>query len=412
MRSLAFCCLPFAVAAGCSPGTPVTMTAPADMAVAPPDLEIPYPAPRPMMPTAQSSGGPVMAAPRFVAISFANDPLQSSIDDFVAKLAASSTYWSGTTAEYGVGPATALPPIHSSDVPTARLTDSAIRTWLNNQIQMTPGFPQPDANTIYALFYTDAVTVTFEGGASCQQFQGYHGDYQLSGKYVTYAVMARCPPPVSSVTVLDNLTATASHEFIEAATDPLAIDNPAWASVDDDHAAWMLLAGGEVGDLCAAFPDSFYRPADLPYLVQRTWSNARAAAGHDPCEPDGTEPYFNSAPVLKDTIPVSVFGDPDVPALGVHIPVGQSATVELDLYSDAPTSGPWTVSALDVGSAFMGGAPELSFSFDKTQGQNGDKIQMTITALKASQDPSGASLFWIESDLGQQSTVWLGLVGN
>jgi hypothetical protein len=95
---------------------------------------------------------------------------------------------------------------------------------------------------------------------------------------------------------------------------------------------------------------------------------------------------------------------------GVHIPVGQSATVELDLYSDAPTSGPWHLSAVDFASAFMGQPPELSFSFDATQGQNGDKVHLTIKALKAS--ALGASNFWIQSDLGQSSTVWLGVVGN
>jgi hypothetical protein len=96
---------------------------------------------------------------------------------------------------------------------------------------------------------------------------------------------------------------------------------------------------------------------------------------------------------------------------GVHVPIGTSRTIEVDLYSDGPTSGPWTVSALDLSSTFFGAnQPTLSFSFDKTRGQNGDKLQLTINALAAG--PLGASPFWIESDLGKASKFWVGVVGN
>ena len=52
----------------------------------------------------------------------------------------------------------------------------------------------------------------------------------------------------------------------------------------------------------------------------------------------------------------------------------------------------------------------LALSFDKTTGQNGDIIQMTITVVK--KGSAGAEPFWIQSTLGTQKTVWLGLVGN
>jgi hypothetical protein len=171
-----------------------------------------------------------------------------------------------------------------------------------------------------------------------------------------------------------------------------------------------LLGGTEIGDLCDAFPNVFYKPADLPYLVQRMWSNAAAAASHDPCEPNGASPYFSSAPVLADTVSGSAPGFGPYTTKGVKIPVGQSKTVILDLYSDAPTGGPWTISAIDIDSTFFGQSPELSFSFDKTQGQNGDTVQMTIQVLAAGQ--GNVEPFWIQSDLGNTTSVWLGLVGN
>lgn len=373
-----------------------------------PDLA-PFAAPHADAPQAQTSGGPVMANPKFLAISFDGDLDQAMIDAFVTQLAPSN-YWANAVKEYGVGAATVLTPIHIATAPTASQTQDGVAMWLKDQIMNTAGFPAPDDNTIYTIFYPANVQISGPFGFSCATFNGYHDDFQLaSGQYVTYAVVPRCPPPVQGLTSFDMLTATGSHEFIEAATDPVASDNPAWDHVDDAHAAWAMVGGGgEIGDLCAGFPGVFYQPADLPFLVQRVWSNAAAAAGHDPCQPGGVSPYFNSAAVVSDDVEVAIpFA---VLSKGVKIPVGSSAMVELDLFSDAPTSGPWTVKAIDFASTFMGQPTELKFAFDKTQGQNGDKIQMTITAAKAAS--MGASPFWIQSDLGNTSTVWLGVVGQ
>jgi hypothetical protein len=95
---------------------------------------------------------------------------------------------------------------------------------------------------------------------------------------------------------------------------------------------------------------------------------------------------------------------------GVQIPIGSSKTIDLDLYSDAPTSGPWTVSAYDLTSDFFGEPPALSFGFDKATGQNGDVLHLTITAMATS--PMGAAPFWVQCDLGASTTRWVGVVGN
>lgn len=402
---------------GCSSNdsTPVTDsgapdTSPADSS--PADAAVPYPAPHAAMPTLVSSMGPVMAAPKFVPITFKGDPLVTDIDDFMAKMGTAKQYWAGATAEYGVGPASTLPPIHSTDTPAATVLDSDIQAWLTTQINTNMSFPQPDANTLYSLFYADNITVSMGGGIGCQDFEGYHNDFEISpGKFVIYSVTPRCPPPVKKDTLTDMMAAITSHELIEAATDPLPTDKPAYINVDADHAGWALITGGtENGDLCAPFPGVFSRTMpDITYLVQRTWSNASAAASHDPCAPNGVSPYFNSAPVLNDTITVAPNGT-KIKTKGVIIPVGQSKQVELDLYSDAPTSGPWTVSAIDYLSVYRGAPATLSFAFDKTTGRNGDVIQMTITVNK--KGAGGVEPFWIQNTLGTQTTVWLGVVGN
>jgi hypothetical protein len=361
------------------------------------------------MPQAITGNGPVMTAPKVVEITFMGDTLQASIDTFVSQIVAAK-YWDGATAEYGVGALSALPAQHLAETAAASLTDAEVQQWLTTKINGGAGFPQPDGNTIYTIFYPSTTVVTLDGGTLCNDFEGYHSDYAISGStYVTYAVIGRCPPPVAGLAEIDEVTAEASHELVEAATDPLPVDDPAYVEVAPANAAWELLGGGEIGDLCAPFPDSFYDPAGITTLVQRVWSNKAAAQSHDPCQPDGNSPYFNSAPVQNDMITVTSSPIGPFTAKGVKIPVGSSATVELDLYSDGPTSGPWKVSVLDAGT-FLGAATTLSFQLDKTTGQNGDKIHLTIKALGKSS--LGASPFWVQSDLGSVSTVWIGLVGN
>ena len=366
-----------------------------------------YPAAHSAMPQAVNSGGAVIASPKLVAISFQGDTLQPAVDAFASQLVSSPNYWKGAVSEYGVGALTQVA-YHANEAAATSLADSDVRAWLTNKIQNDATFPKPDASTIYTLFYPKGTTVTSLGGTTCNEFQGYHDSYALDASTnVIYAIVPRCaPPPVQGVTDADQMTAEASHEVVEAATDPLPSVKPAYITVDANSHAWELLAGGEIGDLCGAYPNVFYVPTGFDHLMQRVWSNANAAAGHDPCQPDAPTPYFNSAPVFADTISIQDSGKL-IKTQGVKIPVGQSVTIELDLYSDAPTSGPWTVSVVDITSAFFGGQPALQFTLDQTTGQNGDKLNLTIKYLRP---VSGGAPFWIQNDLGSAQTFWLGAV--
>ncbi len=373
------------------------------------DAAIAYPAPHSPMPQVVNSGGSVIASPKLVAISFMNDPLQPDVDKFASDLVSSPNYWKGAVSEYGVG-AIAQSVYHANETAAASLADADVRTWLTDKIQNDATFPKPDESTIYALFYPSGTNVTSLGGVTCEEFQGYHDSFPLgSSGDVIYAIVPRCaPPPVQGVTDADQMTAEASHEVIEAATDPLPSSKPAYITVDANSHAWELLAGGEIGDLCGAYPNVFYVPTGFDHLMQRVWSNANAAAGHDPCEPDAPSPYFNSAPVMGDTITLDVDGI-STKTQGVKLAVGAETTIELDLYSDGPTSGPWTVSAVDISSAFLGEKPALQFTFDQTTGQNGDKLNLTIKYLRP---VLGGAPFWIQNDLGSAQTFWAGAVNN
>jgi hypothetical protein len=110
-------------------------------------------------------------------------------------------------------------------------------------------------------------------------------------------------------------------------------------------------------------------------------------------------PYFASAPIMNDDV-TTTLGT----TKGIKVSSGDSATVEVDLFSDGPI-GPWSVAA----AVYPGNTPAgaLTFAFDKTTGQNGDKLHLTVTPHQ-----SGAIPFVLTSTLGMKQSIWMGLVGQ
>jgi hypothetical protein len=368
-----------------------------------------YPAFKVDAPQVVTGGGAVLATPKVVPVYFSNDSstFTDSVTTFLGKMAA-STYWGPSITEYGVGALSIATPVQLAEAAPTTIDDSAIQTWLASKLTDAT-LPAPDANTVYVLFYPSATTsITLQGETSCQQFGGYHSDIAYKTTDVAYAVIPRCAK-FGGLTGLDAVSATTSHEVIEASTDPYPSTQgtAAYGQVDDNHIIWMfVLGGGETGDMCAQNQDSFYAPTDIGNYVQRTWSNASAKAGHNPCLPSSGQAYFNSMPVLTDKLSL---GGGQLVTKGVTIPVGQEKTIEVDLFSDAATGGPWQVSATDT-ATLQNQAPELQFTWDRTSGQNGEKLHLTIKVLKASQ--YNAEGFIITSRLGARENLWIGTVGN
>jgi hypothetical protein len=377
-----------------------------------------YPAPHPTPPTVITGDGPVLGSPRLVPVFFSNeDPTyQASLTDFVANIGTGS-YWTATTSEYSVGPATSTAPVILTEAAPAMLADSDIQTWLAGKLDGNdPLWPVADDNTLYVLFYPSGTSISLASQGmtaySCQTFGGYHDAITLDTNHaslnVAYAVVPQCGD-FDGIHGADAVSAAGSHEIIEGSTDPYPSIDPAWAQTDNAHIYWDLaLGGGEVGDMCAQFPGVFTKFAGLNHTVQRTWSNKAALAGHDPCVPElPGEVYFNSVPVLPDNITVNL-GE-SITMKGVKIPVGSSKTIDIDLFSDGPTGGPWEVSAQDY-NELMGEKASMTFSFDRTSGQNGEILHLTITSIAASQ--YGLGIFLLTSSLGQTTSAWVGLVGN
>lgn len=366
-----------------------------------------YPAYRPSVPQIVKGTGSVMAAPKVRPVYFAGETLATQIDTGTAAWLASPT-WTAQTSEYGVGAAT-LSSITLTESPPSMLTDAQIQAWLQAKLGAPvgdagadagdggadPAFGATDSATLasemFLLFYPAGTQITFGGSQSCSSFGSYHSSTSVLGKNVAYAVIPRCSA------TLPALEANVVFETIAIATDPYPTVAPAYDGFDPDHTAWTAVGfGSEVAHPCSQLAGV---TLDGGFVASRTWSNAAIAALHDPCLPvDGT-PYFASVPIMTDVVHATA----NVATKGVKVAVGQSKTIEVQLFSDGPTSGPWTVSAKIA----PGSPPNATFAFDRTTGQNGEKLHLTVTATAA-----GTTAFIVTSTLGTRHTFWAGFVGQ
>ena len=398
-----------------------------------PFVDAPYPAFAYEVPQVENRGGPVLTNALFVPVVFPGETLSQPIAVFMSAVGRSQ-YWASIGTEYGVGPATSVAPVSVTAAPGPNITDPGVQSFLAQAIASDPRFgalgpatdagisashpdAAPPANVVYVLFYPPGTTITATSlGTSCVDFAGYHGSFVLpNGNGVTYVVIPRCAS-LNGLSGIDEVTAIASHELIESATNPDQND-PAFVGTDIDHFAWAFVVGdGEVADMCSVLKDAYAHPAEADlsaFTVSRSWSNQAASAGSDPCVPHapGEGAYFNAVPEATE-VPFVADGQ-SYQTLGTRIAVGQTKTVEVDLASQGPTGGAWSVSLLDYGAAY-GNPKVLDLTLTgATSGVNGDRLTLQITPLvsgRASQD--GISPYFVYSTHGSVSTVWIGAVTN
>jgi hypothetical protein len=284
--------------------------------------------------------------------------------------------------------------------------------WLTSRFDGThPEWGDPDPNTVYTLFYPPTTKADSSScddaaptsGLMAERIQHaligdpnqcdatYHSAVLLpNGMSIQYAVISTCMMNVDSPERprgFDWVTTATSHELIEASTDPLdfdALDKSGYSGVDDSrYYAWSFFASGELADMCESNADSAIRA--FGFSVQRSWSNAAAAAGQEPCVPHTyKKPYFAALPVLPDVVEIPRFFG-NVTTQGIIIHIGETRTLDVGLYSGRrDADDPIRVSAETVDRFFGGKGIEqgLVFSWDKDRGRAGETLHLSITALK------------------------------
>jgi hypothetical protein len=357
-----------------------------------PETNTTYPAVTPDMASlVLNSGGTVLATPKVISIVWKSDQYTSSIEDFGNKLGTSS-FWSNTVSEYGVGTLTNV--VHEiTTAPPATLSDDNIDALVIQEVG-NGDWPAADANTIYMVYLpstTKIVTTDPDSGMvvdGCSSFSGYHtetnsNDTSAHATHLVYGVVAEICTDPTQPSALASATETAAHEIAEAATDPLPDINPGLLYFDPQHFAWEVYQEGqdEIGDACEFYPSSYYQEgSDLPYYVQRLWSNASAKAGHDPCIPRQTVPYYNVSNTAPDSVTVTDSDGVKHTTEGYRIPVGTTKAIGFTMYSDAEVPGGWFLTAAEGDGVDPVTPSHLTVHLDTTQGVNGTTGTVTVTA--------------------------------
>jgi hypothetical protein len=359
-------------------------------------------------------GGQLLRAPHVVTVTFPGDPYAAKLETFAADLV-TSPWWQAVSAGYCmadgscIGPGTdgghvVLPFAPSPSYVDDLEGESTVRAMLQGAIEAAQ-LPAPVTDTLYVVYFPEGVAITQSDGASvgtsCQQFGGYHYSMDFAGKTVAYAVIPECPSQGDTST-LDVTTIAASHEIIEAATDPyVSLAGPGSTAQGfmldpylPDYTAWALaLRGAEVADLCPVEPWDPESITDFQgFAVTRSWSNQAAQAGHDPCQPAPPgQTYFNVAPSQGQT--------------HLKLKVGESATIQLHAFADGPVPKGWQVYGTDLLGLYSGSKKPkyVSLTFGDQQSalvHAGDVVQATVTLLKnpGAVSPQGAVLLVLSTD--------------
>jgi hypothetical protein len=386
-----------------------------------PFVQAKHPAP----PKVSYFGNGLLLAPQLVTVTFPGDALAKDLATFAAGIG-KSAYWNEVTQGYCasggsgdcIGPATDGGHVELKVDPAATYADttdgspSSLQDFLLAELD-NADLPAPATDTLYLLYFPKTTKITLGSGSSappsksCKDFGGYHHSIVYKGTPVAYAVIPECGGKFSSLTALQIATNTASHEILEAVTDPFTVlTQDGYATgyqltpTTPSLLAWYLaLHGGEVGDLCEDILGEGQSTTESDgFLVQRIWSNLSAAAGHDPCVPAPIgQPYFNAAPIKGKN--------------AFQLSVGESVTFSVVAYSDAPVPGGWTVRGVDMaGPEVTGGDGFLDIQVngqESAQVQNGDTLEVTVT-LNADPGTSqpGASAVLLSTGKGGVTHLW------
>ena len=167
------------------------------------------------------------------------------------------------------------------------ISDANIQAELSAQIGAgTLPAPTADAagnnNTYYAVFFPHGKTITQGGSNSCQAggFCAYHSTISNAGGHgeVYYGVHpdmqagSGCDTGCGNGTAFANQQSVASHEMVEAITDP----EIGLATVIGPPLAWYDMNNGEIGDICNAQQGTVVGGDGVTYTVQKEFSNAAA----------------------------------------------------------------------------------------------------------------------------------------
>jgi hypothetical protein len=332
-------------------------------------------APLPQIP---DHGGPVLEQLQLVTVTFAGYRYQDEVAAFGDWIVGSR--WLATIcAEYRCATGAHVAQIVLAEAAPAVATQADIEAFLRSRMQAgaIPRPPSHDNGWLYVIFYPESTRVDAPGFTGCQT-GGYHyfvDDGQARSAYSPIPDCSASRPP--SWTALGSIEENASHELIEAVTNPYASE-PAFY-LDDRASPWSIFYG-EVADYCVG---GITEEGD--FTATRVWSNRAAASGLDPCQPALPAPYYNvTAPAM------------------VQVPSGGSAMFSVTGWSTAARA-PWSLSAIRGWQGDFDPMPRVS----GLALQNGDSLTVTVSSPPGSASGTrGSVAFYSFDDRDGPYAMW------
>lgn len=341
------------------------------------------------LPRLEHRGGPFLRHPRVVTITFAGDDadLVRRLDAFGAQITRSDWWRTVTEGLCTPGGECIGEGREGASVVLDRTLPSAVHaTALATLLERAIGEGELgtlDDDSLLVVYPPADVIVSdeFVGGYCGDGPRGYHRALRPPSRTIPYAVVPRCGG-------LDDLTATASHEILEASANPDP-SRRGFAFAGGSTTGGFTAAGVEPVDPCGLLTRSTHRVREGDFSVQRAWSNAAAARGGDPCVPgDGSSTYLALVP--------------ERPALRLRAP-GERASVTLTA-SAAAAAPPWNVAVVELGGV-PGTPPQLEVALDRTQVASGDTVTLTVT-VPPDRPRRGRHVLGLVSSSASASFVW------
>ena len=353
-------------------------------------------APHAALPQIPNNGGPVVAAPKLVTITFAGYSQDATMKSFADWIVGSS-WFTQVGHDFGVGAGTHVAHVvlqmTAPTSPTDLDTQALIEQKIGDGTLPSPfdvdggadgGGGGGDAGSgvaggyVYVLFYPQGTTAGgfLGGGDTCADLGGgsfiggYHWETQSGAYHVPYAVVPTCSD-ASGVEGASDLEASASHEIMEASTDPFPYTSTGYALTDPSN-PWTY-TDGEVADLCEG-----QTLQQNGFTVQRIWSNSAAAAGTAPCIPAPAGGFYDVSPSPNTTQMVAA---------------GASTTFTLTGFSTAPIP-PWSLTTFVGYGTFV---PTLQLSTSTIGNGQTATLKVTVPSTAASQ---GYASIFVSSSRG------------
>lgn len=339
------------------------------------------------LPRVTYHGGPYLRRPRVVTVTFKGDnsALVSRLEQF-GSLITRTRWWREVTEGYCahgdcVGEGRPGAHVRLEVVLPNSVRDVDVEELLAPQAHAGRLNPL-DAETLVLVYLPPGVQLSdafvpryCDGGP-----RAYHRSLKLGKSKVAYAVLPRCGGEAE-------LTATASHEILEAATNPDP-SSRGFAFDRDSSNHGFTAAGVEPVDPCGLITMNNHRTLESSFVVQRAWSNRQAELGRDPCIPIRSgQPYVALIP-RQSAVRLAHIGD--------------SATIPLDAAADRSIVH-WVVAASAV-TGDQDAEPCVDVSLDRSKVSIGETANLTITRRKA--NSKTLCIVRVISTLGVESYAW------